>query len=442
MASINYIAADALPRSYSSIPHAISAAFIEHQEAVKQRLQRSLSRIHFSIDIWTSPNKIGFQAICCHFVDADTRSLRKCLLALKPHGAFHGGEPQAKAFLEVVERYGITYNVGHCTTDNGSSNNTLLRAIAEAIPTFDEVLHRVRCLGHVLNITIQAFLFAEDKEASEEAIRQWETLSIQERLGEQPYHQTARQFRKLGPIGKAHNFVLFIHSSEQRLYKWKEFAREVIPRDNDTRWNSWYLMLEALIRLRSYTAAWMEEYADEVPNDLITREEWEDLIEMRDFLRPFYRVTKRFEGDFGTLDSALTSMDFLVSHFNTSKERYKKRLDINRRIQIAWRKFDCYYLATDWTPAYVNAILLYPGLRAQYLDHAWAHQKQYIRPAIAKACALWTEQYKPTVSVNVTIEAEDEYDHWNSLIYKSASTEDEFDLFIRVGGLRTAIYIY
>ena len=186
----------------------------------------------------------------------------------------------------------------------------------------------------------------------------------------------------------------------------------------------------------------MEEYANEALNDLRTREDWDNLIKMRDFLKPFYRVIKRFEGDFGTLDSALTSMDFLVSHFEASKERYKKKIDINNRIQIAWKKFDRYYLATDWTPTYANAILLYLGLRAQYLDHAWTHQKQYIKPAIAKACALWTEQYKPSVSVNITTEINDKYNHWNSLIYKSISIEDEFDLFIYVQSLQTSLYIF
>ena len=127
--AFNYTATNAIPKLHTTIPSLTHKAFIAHQEAVQSRLQRSLSRIYLNSSMWKSLNRLGFQAICAHFLDGDTRSRRKALLGLRENGTFHGGEPQAEALMRVVKSYGVDAVIGYITTDNGSSNDTLMRAL-------------------------------------------------------------------------------------------------------------------------------------------------------------------------------------------------------------------------------------------------------------------------------------------------------------------------
>jgi hypothetical protein len=46
------------------------------------------------------------------------------------------------------------------------------------------------------------------------------------------------KFRLLGPLGKAHNIVVYIYSSGGRVEQFRKLAGRMIPMDNRTRWNS------------------------------------------------------------------------------------------------------------------------------------------------------------------------------------------------------------
>lgn len=48
-----------------------------------------------------------------------------------------------------------------------------------------------------------------------------------------------------GPLGKLHNIVAYICLSPQRKQRFKLLSSDLLPhRDNKTRWNSWYNMLD------------------------------------------------------------------------------------------------------------------------------------------------------------------------------------------------------
>jgi hypothetical protein len=70
--------------------------------------------------------------------------------------------------------YGITAKIGYIIGDNHGSNDTLCRArnthLLEEYIDWDPVHHRLRCIGHVLNLAVQVFLFgdAEIDETNEE----------------------------------------------------------------------------------------------------------------------------------------------------------------------------------------------------------------------------------------------------------------------------------
>jgi hypothetical protein len=169
--SVNYMARDTLKLARNNVPKLIESTYLLHRTELIHKLKRSLSWLYFSIDMWTSLAKGGFQAIVVHWVDEDTRDLKTALLSLKEFKGSHGGEAQAETFIEVVTEYGLEGNLSFFTSDNHRSNDIMLRHIAahEKVNDFQPSIRRVRCFGHNLNIVSQAFLFGSIKNTGEDS---------------------------------------------------------------------------------------------------------------------------------------------------------------------------------------------------------------------------------------------------------------------------------
>jgi hypothetical protein len=93
---------------------------------------------------------------------------------------------------------------------------------------------RIRCIGHIINLVVQAFLFSDLVD-----IEELESYEEEEANGELIDEEAKKaKFRLLGPLGKAHNIVVHIRSSSGRVEQFRKLVGRMIPMDNRTRWNS------------------------------------------------------------------------------------------------------------------------------------------------------------------------------------------------------------
>jgi len=150
---------------------AIAEDFHVKQLQIREQLARAITPIHLTTDTWTSPNDIEFQAINAHYIGEDSK-LHKALIALVELEAGYSGEEVAKYVIQTMEWYGFGDRLVFITSDNHGANDTLCRAVAEAVLGWSLVDNRLRCLGHIINLAVQAFLFAKGEDAIEEAERQ------------------------------------------------------------------------------------------------------------------------------------------------------------------------------------------------------------------------------------------------------------------------------
>jgi hypothetical protein len=393
------------------------------------RLKASPTQIHFSIDIWSSPNHHSFLAIVAHFIDLGSRQLRKALLALRELEGAHSGDAIAEIFLQVVDSYGVRDKIGYFTLDNAYNNDTMMRAVAQNCD-FNSAHRRLRCNGHIINLAVQAFLFGKNKDASDEAIRQVSQLSCREQEGVVGRAETATAWRQYGALGMLHNLVVWIRSSTQRYQAFLQAAGRMIPQDNSTRWNSWYRMIYVAITLRKELNSFMDDRYSEsdIRLDYLHPEHWQELQEIHDFLQPFYEITKDTQWDKTSLDEVICSMDFLVTHYKAAMEQFRHNITMIDRIMTSWYKFDDYYSRTDDTPVYAAAILLHPSLREAHLKEAWKDQPQYISPAIQAVRRLWDDfkpQQEPEIEEDLSA-----YEAYKKRIYQKSSCHDEFSRFI------------
>ncbi len=304
--------------THSCITRKIEESWISHKDIVRRELQSAVSHIHISLDIWTSPNQHLLLAVCGHFTTHLFKK-QKALLALKRVPG-HSGENQFAILLPVLQDYGIVRKLGGIVADNASTNDTLCQAIQRHM-VHEEDLEwtaaqwRIRCTGHIINLAVQAFLFTDALE-----IEELESYDTQDQTREEVPNEDIRKtrFRLMGPLGQIHNIVAHIRSSPTRIQTFRNLASRLIPLDNRTRWNSWYLMLEIAIQHRDAIDKYTQLYDPELELDELNPQDWKQLRTIKEFLQPFYRATTYTEGDSVAINRTLFSMDILIKHFQNS----------------------------------------------------------------------------------------------------------------------------
>jgi hypothetical protein len=130
--ALNPTASNEIISSHSGIKNQIEKSWLSHKDLVRKRLQSSLSTIHISLDVWTSPNRKLFLGICAQFVDRETERLSKALIGL-PSISSHHADSQCEALFSVLEDYGIHQKLGAIISDNASSNDKLCRLLGSIL---------------------------------------------------------------------------------------------------------------------------------------------------------------------------------------------------------------------------------------------------------------------------------------------------------------------
>ncbi len=113
-----------------------------------------------------------------------------------------------------------------------------------------------------------------------------------------------RLWRQMGPVGKLHNLVKWVRSSPQRSEYFREVIQEAVEvgddaillheassfelqllQNNDTRWNSTYLMIERALRKQQQIQTFLHANTSEInPNkrvpedDTLTFEDWKEFF--------------------------------------------------------------------------------------------------------------------------------------------------------------------
>jgi hypothetical protein len=316
------------------------------QEIKRQVLEDAQGKIHLSFDLWTSDGTImSIIAIVAHYLDK-TWINKTRLIALRRLYGSHSGQNMARLLMSVIQEFEITKRLGYFMTDNAESNDTclesLLREIDPNISDSDINERRLRCWGHILNLVAKAFLFGTNADAFELEDQANITLGReQERL---------EAWRKKGPVGKLHNLIVFIRGSTQRKELFKNVSEATVDeidglvinedtsnlgviKDNETRWNSTYLMIIRALKKRQEIDAFIQVLDVRLAEKRVPQEDrlssdcWAILAETAHILKPIYDHTMRFqsrakEGHHGSIWEVLPSMELILHHLETLKTQY------------------------------------------------------------------------------------------------------------------------
>jgi hypothetical protein len=332
---LNPNAKDVLPTSHNTVRADILSNWENEKVILQNQLRTAVSKINISLDIWTSPNRLLFLGIVAHYVRKDTQYLSKTLLGLRQIQA-HSGEAQWDVLRTVLKEYQLLDDLGVIIGDNASTNDTLCRTISEWFRENREIewndeQQRIRCLGHIINLIVQSFLFSS---FSLEELDSYDTQEFEgESLNQIQEQNRKDRFRTLGSIGKLHNIVVHIRSSAPRTAEFIEQSGKQIPLDNRTRWNSWFSMISTSTKLEKEIDYYIKNHSD-LKKDTLTDQDWNWLRTTELFLKVFKDVTLDNEGDQTDLSNSLPSLFVLKWHIKTYISQFEKKKVRTRSIYI------------------------------------------------------------------------------------------------------------
>lgn len=372
-----------VPVSHSAIRTAIQSHWYEEKLILQRELQTAASKINISLDIWTSPNRILFLAIVAHFVRHDSGHFMKSLLALRQVGG-HSGEEQFTVLRTVLEEYEISRNLGAIIGDNATTNDTLCRTIAQWYSDEFDLLwepekQRIRCLGHIINLIAQAFLFSGSSTVC--SLRDLEIADQEEQEGIELGVVRQGEMRSIGPMGKLHNIVVHIRSSGLRTKEFISKSCKMIPLDNRTRWNSWYTMISTAISLEMHIDFYVKNQPD-LQRDILESKDWELLRTTAAFLKMFKDICLGSEGDGKSLSSTLPSLWILRWHIMAFLDKHKmkaKKTDFDQdcvvRAEEALLALEKWWNLLWDHPLYQLAVILHPYFRTNWIQETMKNLK-------------------------------------------------------------------
>jgi hypothetical protein len=369
------------------------------QPRVAELMQQSTSHIHLSCDGWTSPHQtMAVLGIIAHFTSQAGMRLNP-VIGIRLIEGPHTGANMAGVVHELLREYGVEERLGYFMGDNASNNDTLVRALADeqvfGEHHYDAQEHRLRCVGHVINLVVKAFWFGE----VDRMLLQDTVIVTRDAMAE---------WRKMGPWGKAHNITIYVLASPQRR---QEFLRlgggTILHRDNATRWNTGYSMIQSMIRNRDAVDIFCLRHSDLLEEDRLSVDDWEQLADAVSILQPFHSATLRMEGDFAELHNILLELDFLRATFIIVLQKYQANphLHIRRAAAEGIVVLDKYRELYKELTVCVAAVVLHPAYKWEYFEVAvgnleWTEEQ--LQSAKLRVQGLWQTKYMSVSSITGT----------------------------------------
>lgn len=389
------------PSSGNGLKNELLKAYKAKKKDIRALLRSAKSQIHLSFDVWSSPNGYALNGICAHFLAADF-TLQTILLGLCYLQYQHTGERIGQAVIELCRDYEIEEALETFVLDNAGNNDT---AVAYIVRTLGMDIRpeyaRLRCCGHIINLAAQDFLFPTPRTPGD-PIEQIGFLNT--------FEQDLQRWITQGSIGHLQKVVKLIALSPQRSEDFKRLVKNdplivkelFVVRDNKTRWNSTFNMIDRAIYLQYPLDTYLHNCLTDRSDTVVTPEKWtpfsnEDwgfIKEAHQALKPFHAATKFVEGAtkngyHGALWECLPIIGFLYNEMTQLAARQDVHPNIRYAAKSAVAKLVKYWHITEASPYNLIAIVLNPLHKWSFVEQQWVNEPGRLQLAKQKVQNLW-----------------------------------------------------
>jgi len=385
-----------IPRSPTTIKQRILNHFHLFQPCIAELMQQAVTHIHLACDGWTSPHQtMVVLGIIAHFTSQVGTRMNPVIGPCSLEGSYTGSNITG-VVSKLLQEYGVQERLGYFIGDTASNNDTLVRALADeqvfGKRNYNAQEHRLRSVGHVINLVVTAFWFAEvDQMTLQDTV-----IATQDTIAE---------CRKMGPRGKGHNITTYRLASPPRQQEFKRLGGEtILHRDNATHWNTGYSMIQSLIRNRDVVDVFCLHHSEQLEEDRLSLDDWEQLADTVNILQPFHSATLCIEGDFSEPHNVLVGLEFLQATFTRVLQKYQANPHqyIHRAAAGGIVVLDKYQEFDKELTVCVAAGVLHPAYKWEYFEVAvdkleWTDDQ--LLDAKLRVQGLWVTKYMPLSSL-------------------------------------------
>ncbi|XP_044464084.1 zinc finger BED domain-containing protein RICESLEEPER 2-like isoform X2 [Mangifera indica] len=288
-------------------------------QAESVRLKKTfeeITRISITTDLWKSDTQnIEYMIITAHWVD-QSWSLNKRLINFVHLPPPRRGIDIASTIFECLKSWEIHNKVQTITMDNASANDSCIKRLKEDFEMqrpllCDGKLFHVRCTAHIVNLLVQ------------------DGVAVIKPI-----------------IDNIRESVKFIRASEARQKIFSNIAMQCgikerkLILDYPTRWNSTYKMLTTALQFKDVFPRYM--FVDSNYTYCPTREEWDRLEVVCDFLEIFDVITKLISGSQYTTSNRYFMEVFRIKEILKEREFDEDRA-ISKMVSAMSEKFNKYW---------------------------------------------------------------------------------------------------
>jgi len=124
-------------------------------------MKEATTQIHLSCDGGTNPQlTMAVVGLIANFTSRAGIRMNP-VIGLHTLEGSHTGANMAEVVMEALREYGIEEKLGYFVGDNASNNDTLVRHLAEAQVAANRLYnaseYRLRCVRHVICLSVKAF---------------------------------------------------------------------------------------------------------------------------------------------------------------------------------------------------------------------------------------------------------------------------------------------
>ncbi|KAK9713503.1 hypothetical protein RND81_06G031600 [Saponaria officinalis] len=280
-------------------------------------------RFNLTADAWDSGCDYSYICITAHWIDREW-NLQKRIISFSKLEFPHNVINMYNIIMNSICEYNIKSKILSVTFNATSMTSVvnMLRTSLESVLLDGKLLH-MRCASHILNLCVKDGL---------EGLRQ--------------YHE------------KFKHVVLHLNSCKWRRQEWRNYCKSVgvkyrkFPLENNTRWNSMYIMLFACIEYKEHlTAFWNGVF----PDSPLLDTHWNNMEMYVDFLCVFMDATKSFSHVYKTASPYFLGNIILIAQLFDKYRSVESHSGFLPKIE---RKFLKYW--TDIPHVYVFTIILDP----------------------------------------------------------------------------------
>ncbi len=282
-------------------------------------------------DGWKSRTKIPMQTIEVHYMK-DGKAYHRILNVREIQEEHVDNVALMDFFKEVFNAYGIDIKKILLFVVDGGSNQ-LLALQKLNIPA-------VWCGCHAINVCVKYGINKTDALGKTRSLVSW-------------FNASSTHTQKLRDLQRKANARLKLQDDEYISHVY------VMVKDNDTRWNSWFLSIQRIIMLWPEIKTVLQEYR---VSYLMNDEDIECLKEFEVMLEPFYDSTLALEADDSNLSDIILEIEGLILRMeerSTVSNKYVNCDELAADILFKLKEVrDDYYTC----PSYLASVILDPSI--------------------------------------------------------------------------------